>query len=392
MFVGDADNQNTSISTQCVVDDACIIRQNLTTMALDFRAGYVSMNADGFTVGFSNLSSQRFFSSLCLAGEDYALGVEAKTTSAATASESITGPGFEPAAVLLGMQANVTATATGVQHARFAIGASDGTNERAAVNSSQDNIGTSVVDSYMASAKAIVKSNNATPAIDAEADLAMTATGFDLSWTTNDAVATLVPWIAFGPVGGVVDDTPTGTDSQAIGSSEAATLAAAMADSDSQAVASTEAGTLAAAILATDTQAIASDESGAVGEATTPATDTQAIGSDEAGVVSFAASATDSQAIGSDETATLNVFLADTDAQAIGSDEAGVVPLEVVGDDSQAIGSDEAAVVAALYAATDAQAIGSGESISVAGDWTGVDPDDALDQRGDLYLIPAFGD
>jgi hypothetical protein len=201
IYTADADNQNTTINTGVTITDGCIVRQVLTSMAIDIKAAYSSMDADGFTVNFSALGSQRFFSSLCLAGDDFAVGTEVKTTSAATASESITGPGFEPAAVLLAINANCVTSGTGTQHHRFGIGGSDGTNERAAAVSSQDNIGTSVVDSYMASAKAVVKNNNATAATDAEADLAMTATGFDLSWTTNDAVATLVPWIAFGPAG-----------------------------------------------------------------------------------------------------------------------------------------------------------------------------------------------
>lgn len=230
MYVGDADAQNTMVNTGVTITDGCIARQVLTSMAIDIKAAYSSMDADGFTVNFSLLGSQRFFSSLCLADstDSFAVGTEVKTTGAATATDTISGLSFEPIAVLAAINANCVTSGTGTQHARFGIGASDGTNERAVAVSAQDNIGTSVVDSYSASAKAVVKNNNTTPAIDAQADIAMTSDGFTLSWTTNDAVATLVPWIAFGPEdAGGTPGTLTVTAATAPAAGEAVTLDAA---------------------------------------------------------------------------------------------------------------------------------------------------------------------
>ena len=53
--------------------------------------------------------------------------------------------------------------------------------------------------------RTVVKVDNSTPAIDAEADLtAMNSDGFTLNWTTNDAVATELLYLCLATNGRVM--------------------------------------------------------------------------------------------------------------------------------------------------------------------------------------------
>ena len=92
--------------------------------AVQKQASWVSMDANGFTDNFSNATSandaQVF--SLALAGLNAAVGSFNKTTAAAPASQSITGTGFKPAAVLLTSVQDVTQAAPQA-HTRFGLGA-----------------------------------------------------------------------------------------------------------------------------------------------------------------------------------------------------------------------------------------------------------------------------
>jgi hypothetical protein len=82
-------------------------------------------------------------------------------------------------------------------HTRFAIGASEVTTEGAIAIHDDDGEDISSVDGVHSATKAYVKLNNDTQTTDAAADLtALNADGFTLSWTTNDAVATELFYLA----------------------------------------------------------------------------------------------------------------------------------------------------------------------------------------------------
>src|SRR5262249_2400894 len=172
-----------------------------SSLSVQKKASWVSMDNDGFTVNVTNAASannSRVFS-LALAGLNATVGSFNKSTAAATASQPVTGVGFKPAAVLLASAQDVTQAAP-VAQARFGLGASDGTTEGAATIEAADAAVSSNLNSTDSTAKAFVKVNNATSTIDAQADLAsLDVDGFTLSWTTNDAVATEMLYLALAP-------------------------------------------------------------------------------------------------------------------------------------------------------------------------------------------------
>jgi hypothetical protein len=171
------------------------------------RATIQSMDPDGFTVNFSTsyFSSDSFYS-LALSGVNMAIGSFAKTTSAAPVSQPISGLRFQPAAVLLASFGDIT-QANPVTVTHMGIGASDGTTEGSVAVWEPDNLKPSVVDGAEKTTKVFMKGASgcgasATCAIAAEADLtSLDANGFTLNWTTNDAVATEMLYVALGPLG-----------------------------------------------------------------------------------------------------------------------------------------------------------------------------------------------
>ena len=172
------------------------------TLAVQKKASFVSMNAGGFTVNFTNSTSANNAQviSLALAGLNVKVGNFSKSTAAQPATQAITGVGFTPGAVLLTSFQDV-AQAAPVAHTRFAIGVSDGTVEASTALQDQDGAATMNVKAFDKSGKAFMKMNNSTPAIDAEADVtSMDADGFTLNWTTNDAVATQILYVAMAPL------------------------------------------------------------------------------------------------------------------------------------------------------------------------------------------------
>jgi hypothetical protein len=114
--------------------------------------------------------------------------------------QSWTGLGFLPSAVFLASFQDIT-RATPVVHARLGMGASDGTREGTTAIQDADALSTTSVQNFDKTTKVFAKVDNTTSTIDAEADLAsLDADGFTLNWTTNDAVATEMLYVAFAPM------------------------------------------------------------------------------------------------------------------------------------------------------------------------------------------------
>ena len=193
--LGTSDTQRAQVtdSTLMMIDQ---------TPAVQKRASFVSMDSDGFTVNFTNSTSANNAQviSLALAGLNAKVGAFNKSTAAATASQAITGVNFKPALAMFTSVQDVT-QASAQAHTRFGIGASDGVTEGASAFQAQNGAGIANVAGIDKTDKVFMKVNNSTPALDAEADLAsFDVDGFTLSWTTNDAVATEILYIAMGPL------------------------------------------------------------------------------------------------------------------------------------------------------------------------------------------------
>ena len=160
------------------------------------------MNADGFTLNFTNTGSAlaaRVFS-LALKGVNVKPGSFLKATAAAPAAQAITGVGFRPSLVMLASVQSTT-QATPVVHSRFGLGASDGATEGSSAFRIRMAPASTVVDAIDKTSKVFVKVDNSTPVIDAEADLTALGTdGFTLNWTTNDAVQTQILYLSMAPL------------------------------------------------------------------------------------------------------------------------------------------------------------------------------------------------
>ena len=201
------DAQGTS-ATERVQQTTASIYSMDGSLGTFYRASYVSMDAGGFTVNFTTVQAAAYpVFSLALKGLKSKIGSFPKSTAAQPAAQSVTGTGFQPSAVLLS-SFQTTTQANPVTHARFGLGASDGTSEGASAFQDTNNLGTTSVDAIDKTGKAFVKVNNNTPAIEAEADLAgFDSNGFTLNWTANDAVATEILYLALAPLTSV----PNGT-------------------------------------------------------------------------------------------------------------------------------------------------------------------------------------
>jgi hypothetical protein len=166
------------------------------------KASWVSMNADGFTVNFTNAASAAAARvlSLALKGVNVKPGSFLKSTGAAPASQTVTGVGFRPSAVLLSSFQDITRAAP-VAHSRWGIGASDGTTEASSAMTDENGVGTTSVRAVDKTSKAFIVADNSTSTINAEANLTgLNSDGFTLNWTTNNATQTQVLYLALAPM------------------------------------------------------------------------------------------------------------------------------------------------------------------------------------------------
>jgi hypothetical protein len=167
--------------------------------AVSSEADFVSMDADGFTINWSNAPSaaDRIFY-LALKGGQYFVGNETQKTS--TGTRATTGVGFTPKGLLV-MGYNLTAQTTPQDHNRLTVGAASGAGVESCVwTGDTDALGTSSVDMSTSITKVLQHIDSDAPAgVDAEADLnAFDGDGFTLDWTTADAVARQFLFLAMG--------------------------------------------------------------------------------------------------------------------------------------------------------------------------------------------------
>jgi hypothetical protein len=195
------DNLGTSDTQRGQLTTASVYSFN-NALAVQKRGAWVSMDADGFTLNFDNTASNaaaRVFS-LALKGVNVKPGSFLKSTGAAPAAQQINGTGFKPTLVMLA-STQTTTQANPVAHARFGFGASDGSVEGSSAVQDEDAAAFANVGAIDKTSKVFVKVDNGTPAIDAEADFtSFHSDGFNLSWTTNDAVQTEILYLTLAPL------------------------------------------------------------------------------------------------------------------------------------------------------------------------------------------------
>lgn len=160
-------------------------------------ATFVSMDANGYTVGLPNTGSAMQVVSLALQGVQAKAGSLLKVTGAAPLTQSVNGVLFRPRAVLV---SSVQDTAEGAPaiNSRFGLGVVDDTTQGSAAWTDTDAISPKV-DAIDKTSKAFVKIDNNSSTIAAEANLTIDPAGFTLQWTTNDAVQTQLLYLMLAP-------------------------------------------------------------------------------------------------------------------------------------------------------------------------------------------------
>jgi len=193
------DNAGTSNTQRGQATDATIFAFD-KNLNLTKKASWVSMDQDGFTLKFATANGNASeIISLALKGVTSKPGSFNKSTGGAPATQTISGVGLQPSLLLLSSFQDI-AQANPVAQARFGLGAADATTQGSSALTDQDNVGTTNTDGIDKTSKVFIKVNNNTPAIDAEAGLSsFNADGFTLNWTTNDAVATQMLYLALAP-------------------------------------------------------------------------------------------------------------------------------------------------------------------------------------------------
>ena len=173
--------------------------------AVDYSASHSSYDADGISLNVTDAPSVPVtIFILVFSGFQHSLASFTKGTGGAPAAQAIAINGtYTPLAYLLFSDQD-TGLDAATDHARFGMGGSDGTQEEAIAWQDTDNLATSSTDTVSYTSKVFAKINNDTQTIDAVADHVSFAAGVvNISWSTNDAVATrMFVWAIAGRAAG----------------------------------------------------------------------------------------------------------------------------------------------------------------------------------------------
>jgi hypothetical protein len=171
--------------------------------AIVVEASFVSMLSNGFRLNYTSASAVVGVFYVALKGGSIAVGTTTQPTSNGTVV--VSGLGFQPALVLLAGASKATGVGT-VAHARVGIGAASSTSARFTVSGGRTNaVATSVASNNLDRANVIkfITEAGGSPTVNAVADIsAISSGGFTLNWTTTDATAREVGYLAIGDVVG----------------------------------------------------------------------------------------------------------------------------------------------------------------------------------------------
>src|SRR3990170_440080 len=183
--------------------DACMYSFT-TGGAQDANWSLASFDSDGLTLTINDApaTASTIGVMLLLKGGRYKAGTQAKATEAAPLDDAFTGIGFSPSAVLFA-NTHQTSSNSIQAHENFAIGAAsskDGSQEGASAGVGGDAVLPTQVDQYDTMTKAVITAvHGSTPSVLAAGDMKSYDTdGFTVRWTTNDATADIIAYLAFG--------------------------------------------------------------------------------------------------------------------------------------------------------------------------------------------------
>ncbi|MDQ2999888.1 MAG: hypothetical protein M3Y08_01305 [Fibrobacterota bacterium] len=164
-------------------------------------AALSSFDASGFTQTWSNTNgAASFYYWIAIKGAQFKAG--SLSQPAATGNQAVTGLGFSPSVTLF-QSANKVSSATPNASLRWTLGAAKSSTARFSMWAGvTDGLSASYVGkSWLDRTKAIKLITQAsTPTLDAEADFVSNdADGFTVNWSTVDATARVVSYLAIGP-------------------------------------------------------------------------------------------------------------------------------------------------------------------------------------------------
>jgi hypothetical protein len=158
-----------------------------------------SIDTNGFTLNWTTVpGAAEFYYYVALKGPQFKVGSFNQATS--TGTQATSGVGFQPAALLLASANATTSSATNTQQST-SLGMATSTSQRAGIWwGDNDGVSTTQADGDLDRTKAIILTNpGSTPTRVAAADLSsFDASGFTLNWTTVDATAREIIYLAIG--------------------------------------------------------------------------------------------------------------------------------------------------------------------------------------------------
>jgi hypothetical protein len=197
--MGWASNDASSAQVSIVYSSAAAILNPMSTAgSLDSEADLVTLDADGFTINWTNapaVAAKCFY--LALKGGSYKVGSETQKTSGGT--KATTGVGFQPTSILMMGQGRTVGTFSTTTDSVITIGAGDGTRQGVAWWGGDDASDNTDTNMRTITTGAMMSATHPSTTV-TEADIAsLDADGFTLDWTTADANARLIYYAAFGP-------------------------------------------------------------------------------------------------------------------------------------------------------------------------------------------------
>ena len=199
--IGLQNAQATMNNRRAFYNNRCILVPSAGANTIAHDAVITSFDADGFTVNWQTAPGAAYIIGyLALSVTNAKVGTFNQATS--TGNQATTGVGFTPSALILGSAGHDTANAV-VDTARFSVGAGISSSARWAYwTGDEDAAADSRAESRYATDKIITMADEATggsPTLLAEADLvSLDSDGFTVNWTTADATARNIGYIAMG--------------------------------------------------------------------------------------------------------------------------------------------------------------------------------------------------
>jgi hypothetical protein len=163
----------------------------------DWYGSTSNYNADGFDYSIVSGSTSDLIAYLAISTGGAAIAVGTYTSPTSVGTHSVSGLGFQPQAVLIGMTkaANINVNELDTDAEGFSVGAFDGTNEQCIDIYIQDEADITVTKSSY-TATALYRGQVGSPDLSAGFD-SMDAGGFTLNYTTAPAAARLGFYVAF---------------------------------------------------------------------------------------------------------------------------------------------------------------------------------------------------